>query len=159
MRTNDACGADSPRKRVIRPIDTTPTIGQNSSSKKKNTLREAISALRTTTAQTASASARQLNEHLLELRLAHAHVPHRDPFGEQLAQQVRQPLLGVVHGALRPAVVARAAQHTRRLPQPRRRRRLETQRDDVPETDAALQLVRRAGVENPAGLDEGDLVA
>src|SRR5262245_46213868 len=66
-----------PRNREMSPSETTPTIGQKSSSKKKKTLREAMSALRTTTAHTASRSPRKLNEHLLELGLAHTHVPHR----------------------------------------------------------------------------------
>src|SRR5213593_3387330 len=110
ISTNEVCAGVRPRNLVISPIDSTPTIGQNSSSKKKKTLRDAISALRTTTAHTASASARQLNEDLLELRLPHAHVAHRHAFGEELAQQVGQPLLGVVDRALRPAVGGRAAQ-------------------------------------------------
>src|SRR2546430_7842002 len=78
IRTNDACSGVRWRNRVMRPMDSTPTIGQKRSSKKKNTLREAMSALRTTTAQTASSSARQLTEHLLELRLPHPDVPHHD---------------------------------------------------------------------------------
>src|SRR5262249_16918340 len=114
MSTNEACAGVRPRNLDIRPIETTPTMGQKSTSKKKNTLREAMIALRTTTAQIASRSARQLNEHLLELRLAHAHVPHRDAFGEQLTQQVGQTLLGVVHGALRPTVGGGTAQHAGR---------------------------------------------
>src|SRR6266446_9088534 len=67
ISTKDACSGVRWRNRVMRPMESTPTIGQKRSSKKKNTLREAMSALRTTTAQTASSSARQLNEHLLEL--------------------------------------------------------------------------------------------
>src|SRR2546427_819588 len=88
MRTNDACAGVIPRNFVMSPMETTPTIGQKSSSKKKNTLRDAISALRTTTAHTARRSARQLNEHLLQLGLAHAHVAHGHALGEQLPQQV-----------------------------------------------------------------------
>src|SRR6059036_336225 len=103
IRTNDACSGVRCKNRVMRPMDSTPTIGQKRSSKKKNTLREAMSALRTTTAQTASSSARQLNEHLLELRLPHPDVPHHDALRMERAQEVRQPLLGVVHRALDPA--------------------------------------------------------
>src|SRR2546422_11424176 len=124
MRTNDACAGVIPRNFVMSPMETTPTIGQKSSSKKKNTLRDAISALRTTTAHTARRSARQLNEDLLELRLAHAHVAHGHALGEELPQQVGQPLLRVVHRAFRPAVGGRAAPHARPLGEPRRRRRL-----------------------------------
>src|SRR5881296_2189136 len=103
IRTNEACSGVRCRNRVMRPMDSTPTIGQKRSSKKKNTLREAMSALRTTTAQTASSSARQLNEHLLELRLPHPDVPHHDALRMKRAQEVRQPLLGLVHRALDPA--------------------------------------------------------
>src|SRR5882724_4320728 len=159
ISTNDACAGVRPRNFVMSPMESTPTMGQNSSSKKKKTLREAMRALRTTTAHTARRSARQLNEDLLQLRLAHAHVAHGHALGEQLPQQVGQPLLGVVHRALRPAVVRRAAQHARGLRQPRRRRRLQPQRDHVAEADAPLQLVGRAGVQDPARLDEGHLVA
>src|SRR5689334_11268882 len=159
ISTNEACGRVRPRKRVMSPIDTTPTIGQKRSSKKKNTLRDAISPLRTTTAHTASASARQLNEHLLELRLAHPHVTHGDAFGEQLTQEIRQPLLRVVDGAPGPAVDGGAAQHAGRRREPRGGGRLQAQRDHVAEADATLELVRRADVEDPAGFDEGDVVA
>src|SRR5438445_11142343 len=104
MRTNDACAGVIPRNFVMSPMETTPTIGQKSSSKKKNTLRDAISAWRTTTAHTARRSARQLNEHLLQLGLAHAHVAHGDALGEQPPQQGGEPLRRVDHRAFRPAV-------------------------------------------------------
>src|SRR5919201_598392 len=119
ISTKDACAGVTPRNRVIRPIETTPTIGQNKSSKKKNTLRDAMSALRTTTAHTASASARQLNEHLLELRLAHADVAHRHALGLQPSEQIGQPLFRFVHRAVSPSVAARAAQHARGGREPR----------------------------------------
>src|SRR4030095_4035533 len=102
--TNDACASVSSRNRDIRPIESTPTIGQKSSSKKKNTLRAPISAFRSVTAQTASSSFRQLNEDLLELRLADLHVLDDDALGVKRAQDLRQPLLGLVPGALAPAV-------------------------------------------------------
>src|SRR3989441_11268727 len=94
ISTKDACSGVRWRNRVMRPMESTPTIGQKRSSKKKNTLREAMSVLRTTTAQTASNSARQLNEHLLQLGLPHPHVPHHDALRVQGAQEVGQPLLG-----------------------------------------------------------------
>src|SRR5213596_453587 len=99
----------------MRPMESTPTIGQKRSSKKKNTLREAMSALRTTTAQTASSSARQLNEHVLQLRLPHAHVPHRDALSGERTEKVGQTLLGPVHGALDPPVHRSTAEHARRF--------------------------------------------
>ena len=73
----------------MRPIDTTPTIGQKSSSKKKKMLRDAISRWRTLKAQTAAVSARQFNEHLLHLRLPHLHAAHRDTLGVELPEQIR----------------------------------------------------------------------
>src|SRR5438046_10453031 len=114
IRTNEACAGVIPRNRVMSPMEITPTIGQNRSSKKKKTLRDAISALRTTTAHTASASARQLNEDLLELGLAHADVAHRHALGLQPTEQVGQPLFRFVHRALRPPIVRRAAPPARR---------------------------------------------
>src|SRR5215510_4560242 len=148
----------SSRKRVMRPMETTPTIGQNNSSKKKNTLRLAISKLRTAKAQTATASARQLNEHLFQLGLLHLHALHRAALRLQLTQQLRQPLLGIVHGALDPAVALGAAQHPRRRPQPDRVW-LDAEGDHVAETDLALELVGRAQSQDAAAFDEGDLVA
>src|SRR5258708_30134985 len=124
IRTNEVCAGVIPRNRVMSQMEITPTIGQNSSSKKKNTLRDAMSALRTTTAHTASRSARQLNEHLLQLRLAYAHVADRHALREQLPQQIGQALLGVVHRTLRPAVGRPPAQHAPRLSAPPRRRAL-----------------------------------
>src|SRR3989454_1408558 len=47
ISTKDACSGVRWRNRVMRPMESTPTIGQKRSSKKKNTLREAMSALRT----------------------------------------------------------------------------------------------------------------
>src|SRR5258705_13299104 len=99
-------------------MESTPTIGQNSSSKKKNTLRAPMRAFRSVTAQTASSSFRQLNEDLLELRLAHLHVLDDDPLGVQRAEQLRQPLLGLVHRALDPAAALDAAENARALVEP-----------------------------------------
>src|SRR5207249_2545233 len=79
----------SSRKRVMSPMETTPTIGQNSSSKKKNTLRVAIRRLRMANAQTATASARQLNENLLQLGLPHLDALHGSALGQELTQQIR----------------------------------------------------------------------
>src|SRR5207249_1840174 len=90
--TNDACAWVSSRNRDIRPIDSTPTMGQKSSSKKKNTLRAPMRAFRSVTAQTASSSLRQLNEDLLELRLA-GRAAREDPSsldeGDLVAELVR----------------------------------------------------------------------
>src|SRR2546425_3138365 len=157
--TNDACACVSSRNRDIRPIDSTPTIGQKSSSKKKNTLRAPMRAFRSVTAQTASSSLRQLNEDLLELWLADLDVPDDDAVGVKRAQQLRQPLLGLVHRALDPAVDLRAPEHARAFGEPWHARRIELERDDLAEADLSLQLAGRAAREDPSGLDEGDLVA
>src|SRR5213594_2265557 len=157
--TKDACAAVSSRKRDIRPIESTPTIGQKSSSKKKNTLRAPMRALRSVTAQTASSSFRQLNEDLLELRLAHLDVADDDAVGVQRAEQLGQPLLGVVHRALDPAVDLDAPQSARAVGEPGHARRVELERDDLAEADLALQLAGGAPREDSPGLDEGDLVA
>src|SRR5439155_1685971 len=130
----------SSRNRDIRPMDRTPTIGQKSSSKKKNTLRAPMSAFRSVTAQTASSSFRQLNEDLLELRLAHLHVADDDAVGVQRAEQLRQPLLGLVHRALDPPVDLDAPKNARNVGQPRHPCRVQPERDDLAETDLALEL-------------------
>src|SRR5262245_36676135 len=120
ISTKEVWARSSSRKRAIRPIDSTPTTGKKSSSKKKNTLRVAMSRLRVAKAHTAISSARarsarngsarqrppgvcsagQLNEHLLQFGLAHPHVAHHHALGVERAQQLGQPLLGLVHRAL-----------------------------------------------------------
>src|SRR5687767_12146642 len=158
--TKDVCATVRPRKRVMSPMESTPTMGQKSSSKKKKTLREAMSVLRITTAHTASASPRQLNEDLLELRLAHLHVAHDHALSVELTQEVGQPLLGAVYRTFRPAVRGLAhAQNARRLRQPRHGSRLQAEGDDVLDADGALELGGGPRFENLAALDEGDLVA
>src|SRR4029453_4939042 len=117
--TNDAWASVSSRNRDIRPIESTPTIGQKSSSKKKNTLRAPIRAFRRVTAQTASSSFRQLNEDLLQLRLVDLHVLDDDALGVQGAEQLGQPLLGLVHRAPDPAVGLDAPEHAWALGEPR----------------------------------------
>src|SRR5688500_17328053 len=99
---NDTSPGLSVRKRPIRPICTTPSTGQNSSSASMNTFRVASWKLRTAKAQAAtssirhagaSVSARELNEHLLEIRFADLDVAHGHAIGLQRAQQLRQSLL------------------------------------------------------------------
>src|SRR5215467_2361358 len=157
--TNDACAALSSRNRDIRPIDRMPTIGQKRSSKKKNTLRALMRALRSVTAQTASSSFRQLNEDLLELRLVDLHVPDDDALGVERAEQLRQPLLGLVHRALDPAVDLDATQDARALGEPRHARGVELERDHLAEADLPLELAGGAARQDTPGLDERDLVA
>src|SRR5262245_5875548 len=149
----------SSRNRDMSPMDSTPTVGQKSSSKKKKTLRVPIMKLRTTKAQTATASARQLNEDLLQLRLVHLQIADLHALSVQGPQQLGHPLLGVVHGALRPAVARLTAEHARGLGQPAHRRRVELQGDDVADPDLTLQLIGGAPGQDEPGLDERDLVA
>src|SRR5437879_13347200 len=113
--TNDACAGVSSRKRDIKPMERTPTTGQNRSSKKKNTLRAPMRAFRSVTAQTARSSFRQLNEDLLELRLAHLQIADEDAVGVQRTEQLRQPLLSLVHCALDPPVTLDAPEDARKV--------------------------------------------
>src|SRR6266581_6662150 len=159
MRTKAACASVSARNRAMSPTERTPTIGQKRSSKKKNTLRMPMSALRCATAQTASASARQLNEHLLQLGLPDLRVAHHDALVVEPPQDFRQPLLRLVHRALHPAVALHVAQNPRRLREPGHASRVELQGDDVARPDLALELVRCAARQDPPALDERDLVA
>src|SRR5690349_3285972 len=103
MSTKAVSGESRRRKRVMRPMDSTPTTGQKRSSKRKNTLRDAMTRLRKAKAQMATSSARQLNEHLLQLRLAHLHVADHDPLRVQLAEDLGQSLLSRVDGGLDPS--------------------------------------------------------
>src|SRR2546428_3887364 len=157
--TNDACASVSSRNRDIRPMERTPTIGQKSSSKKKNTLRAPMRAFRSVTAQTARSSFRQLNEDLLQLRLAHLNVADDDAVGVERAQQLRESLLGLVHRALDPPVELDAAKNARDLGEPWHPRRIQPKRDDLPQPDLALELSGRSPGEDPTALDERDLVA
>src|SRR5437870_11910891 len=116
-------------------------------------------AFRSVTAQTASSSLRQLNEDLLELWLADLDVPDDDAVGVKRAQQLRQPLLGLVHRALDPAVDLRAPEHARAFGEPWPARRIELERDDLAEADLSLQLAGRAAPGDPSGPDAGDRVA
>src|SRR6266436_5453937 len=170
ISTNEVWARSSSRKRAINPIDSNPTTGKNSNSKKKNTLREAMSRLRVAKAHTAissacngsarprAPSARQLNEHLLQLGLAHPHVADDHALREERAQQLGQPLLGVVHRALDAAPVRDAAEHSGRLGEPGGAG-IEAKRDDVADGDLALEVAGRPAGQDEPGLDERDLVA
>src|SRR5262249_7119987 len=99
------------RKRVSRPCESMATPGQNVSSNTKNTFRFAMIRLRFAKAQVrtsstsqlsapnsgtrarGSASARKLNEDLLELGLAHLAVAHDHALLVQPAKDLRQPLV------------------------------------------------------------------
>ena len=68
-------------------------------------------ALRTTTAQAALSSARQLNEHVLQIRLPHLKIAHLDALGGQRAQDLGHALVGVVHRQLQPPLALADAQN------------------------------------------------
>src|SRR5919201_1320158 len=141
--TKAPCSGVRLRKRVMRPIESTPTTGQNTSSKKKNTLRMPMTALRAMTAHAATSSARQLNEDLLQLWLVHLQVAHLDTVLGERPQQLRHPLVGIVHRALDPAVGLGAAEDTGGLAQPGRPR-LKLEGHHVAESDLALEPLRGA---------------
>src|SRR3990172_8305761 len=85
------------RKRVISPMERTPTVGQKASSKTKKTFRAAIKTLRLAKAYTRPISLRQLNEHLLQIRLVHIHVPDHDALLVEPVQDLRKPLVRRIH--------------------------------------------------------------
>src|SRR2546422_6368957 len=100
MSTNDVASGESSRNFAMSPMPSTPTTGQKSSSKTRNTLRSAIWRLRRANAATAMSSPRQLNEDLLELGLADLDVAHDRRLRMERGEDLRQALLRVVHGAL-----------------------------------------------------------
>src|SRR5262245_50323182 len=115
------------RKRDMSPMDKRPTTGQNASSKRKKTLRDAMRRLRRAKAQTATASARQFNEHLLQLGLSHLEIAHHGPLLVEHPQEFREALLRRVHRALEPSVALHAPQHAGQLPQDGEVKRIEAQ--------------------------------
>src|SRR5262245_29523261 len=148
MSTKEASALSRRRNRVMRPMERTPTTGQNRSSKRKKTLREAMSRLRRAKAQVATTSPcqrgslRQLNEHLLQVGLAHLDVAHHHGFRVEAVQELGQSLLGRVHGALEPAVDPGDPQDSLRLgDQGARPQGIQAQRDHVAEAELALELV------------------
>src|SRR5216684_2053848 len=165
--------ASRARKRVRRPCESMATPGQKVSSKTKNTLRRAMITLRRAKAQVRTtstthvsgrrsrgrASARKLNEDLLELGLAHLAIPHQHALLVQPAEDLGQALVEGVHRVLHELTAGVALQHAGQAGQALRRHRVETERDHVPDADLALQLVGGALSQDAPILDEGDLVA
>src|SRR4029453_11538647 len=100
-------GGESSRERVRRAWDSMATPGQNVSSKRKKTFRRAMMRLRWAKAHVRTpppispspigsrgrASASELNEHLLQIGLTHAAVPHLHALLLDPGEQVGQPLL------------------------------------------------------------------
>src|SRR5262252_4096386 len=98
------CGVRS-RKRVSNPCESIATPGQNVSSKRKKTFRRAMIRSRSANASmrvhpSRSASARELNEHLLQLGLRDLTVPHQHGALVQPSQDLRQALFRCVDRAL-----------------------------------------------------------
>src|SRR6266567_924955 len=165
--------ASRARKRVRRPCESMATPGQKVSSKTKNTLRRAMITLRRANAQVrttstthvsgrrsrGSASARKLNEDLLELGLAHLAIPHQHSLLVQPAEDLGQALVEGVHRVLHELSPGVALQHPGQPGQALRRHGVEAERDHVPDADLALQLVGGALSQDAPVLDEGDLVA
>src|SRR3989441_627967 len=161
------------RKRVRRPCESMATPGQKVSSKTKNTLRRAMITLRRAKAQVrttstthvsgrrsrGSASARKLNEDLLELGLAHLAIPHQHSLLVQPAEDLGQALVEGVHRVLHELSTGVALQHPGQPGQALRRHGVEAERDHVPDADLALELVGGALSQDAPVLDEGDLVA
>src|SRR3990167_10010670 len=109
-RRNAVISGVSSRKRVISPMESTPTDGQKASSKTKKTFRTAINTLRLAKAYTRPISLRQLNEHLLQVGLVHIHVPDHDALLVEPVQDLRQTLLRGIHRALHPPVLEHTAE-------------------------------------------------
>src|SRR3990170_728461 len=158
-RRNAVISGVSSRKRVISPMERTPTLGQKASSKTKKTLRAAINTLRLAKAYTRPASLRQLNEDLLQVGLVHIHVPDHDALLVEPVQDLRKPLVGRIHRQLHPPVLDHTAENAGQLRQAISRGGIQAQGDHVPDPDLPFEGVRRAAGGNLAVLDEGDLVA
>src|SRR5262245_39194655 len=107
---NEVVSGLSSRKRVRRPWDSMATPGQNVSSNRKNTFRRAMMTLRAAKARmrrpsarrpyTHAASASELNEHLLQVGLAHLASAHQAALLVHEAQDLGQPLLRGIDGEL-----------------------------------------------------------
>src|SRR5947208_3428368 len=143
------------------------------SAKTKDTLRRAMITLRRAKAQVrttstthvsgrrsrGSASARKLNEDLLELGLAHLAIPHQHSLLVQPAEDLGQALVEGVHRVLHELSAGVALQYPGQPGQALRRHGVEAERDHVPDADLALELVGGALSQDAPVLDEGDLVA
>src|SRR5262245_26226593 len=152
------------RKRVSSPCDSIATPGQNVSSNRKNTLRRAMMRLRWAKAHVRTHSARrpsasQLNEHLLELWLFDPAVAHHHGLLLKPAQQLGESLVDGIDRAVDVIPARLHLEHSRDLVQPLGDARVQTERDDLADPDAALELVRAPLGQDAAPLDERDRVA
>ena len=153
------------------------TPGQNVSSKTKKTFRRAMMRLRWAKAHVrthswtspsggraeartaAVTSARELNEHLLQIGLAHAAIPylHALPDSQRSISGNRFSAASTVHSTRSPRRRSRSTPGSSASPTgsagSRRRR------DHVADADLALQRVGGAAGEDASAFDEGDLVA
>src|SRR5438093_166311 len=106
-----------------------------------------------------SASARKLNEDLLELGLAHLAIPHQHSLLVQPAEDLGQALVEGVHRVLHELSTGVALQHAGQPGQALRRHGAEAERDHVPDAALAPERVARALSQAAPVLDDGDLVA
>src|SRR5262249_11339191 len=132
-RMNDVIAGVRSRKRVRRPCDSMATPGQNVSSNTKNTLRRAMTRLRWAKAHARthspwSASARELNEHLLEVGLLDLAVAHEHRALVQPPEHVGQPLVDRVHRALDALALDLDPEDAREVGEPGRHRGIEPER-------------------------------
>src|SRR5262245_8747595 len=102
---NDVISVVRSRKRVSKPWESIATPGQNVSSKTKKTFRRAMIRSRWANASvrvqpTRSASARELNEDLLEFWFGDLAVAHQHGALVQPSQNLGQPLFRRIDGAL-----------------------------------------------------------
>src|SRR6266511_1450755 len=140
------------------------TPGQNVSSKTKNTFRRAMMTLRWAKAQVLahsarSPSARELNEHLLQVRLPHPTVTHQHGSLVEPPEDLRQPLLRRVHRALDALAAHPELEDAGQLAQPLGHDRVQPELDHLADPDLTLQLIGRPLSQDPPRLDEGDGVA
>src|SRR5262245_12745554 len=104
-RMNDVIAGVRSRNRVSKPCESMATAGQNVSSNTKKTFRPAMTRSRWAKAQVRAQSARsasacELNEHLLQLRLLHLALADQHRVLVEPPENLRQPLLDGVDRAL-----------------------------------------------------------
>src|SRR5262245_8817523 len=152
------------RKRVRSPWESMATPGQKVSSNRKKTLRRAMMMLRWANAHVLThsrraVSASELNEDLLELRFVDLALADEHALFHEPAQDLGQPLVHGVHGALDALAAHMELQDAGELADPLRHGRVEAQRDHVADPDLTLEGVGATFGEDASALDERDGVA
>src|SRR5262245_49331433 len=152
------------RNRVRSPWESMATPGQKVSSKRKKTLRRAMMMWRWAKADVLThsrraASASELNEDLLELWLVDLALADEHALLHEPAQDLGQPLVDGVDGALDALAPHLELQDAGELADPLGDGGVEAQRDHVADPDLALERVGAALGEDALALDERDGVA